>query len=154
MKHLPISLDLLKKAIDTANDGLVIAEQEGDDTILLYVNAAFERLTGYSEEDILYQDCRFLQGEDRDQDARKVIRAAIDAGEPCRVRLRNYHKDGTPFWNELSITPILNEEDGITYYIGVQKDVSSEVDIEQQLNEAQQRIRQLEDKIASLGTAS
>ena len=154
MKHLPISLDLLKKAIDTANDGLVIAEQEGDDTILLYVNAAFERLTGYSEEDILYQDCRFLQGEDRDQDARKVIRAAIDAGEPCRVRLRNYHKDGTPFWNELSITPILNEEDGITYYIGVQKDVSSEVDIEQQLNEAQQRIRQLEDKITSLGTAS
>ncbi len=154
MKHLPISMDLLKKAIDTANDGLVIAEQEGDDTILLYVNAAFERLTGYSEEDILYQDCRFLQGEDRDQDARKVIRTAIDAGEPCRVRLRNYHKDGTPFWNELSITPILNEEDGITYYIGVQKDVSSEVDIEQQLNEAQQRIRQLEDKITSLGTAS
>ncbi len=154
MKHLPISLDLLKKAIDTANDGLVIAEQEGDDTILLYVNEAFERLTGYSEEDILYQDCRFLQGEERDQDARKIIRAAIEAGEPCRVRLRNYHKDGTAFWNELSITPILNEEDGITYYIGVQKDVSREVEIEQQLTEAQQRIRELEDKIASLGTAS
>lgn len=154
MKHLPISLDLLKKAIDTANDGLVIAEQEGDDTILLYVNEAFERLTGYSEEDILYQDCRFLQGEERDQDARNIIRSAIDAGKPCRVRLRNYHKDGTAFWNELSITPILNEEDGLTYYIGVQKDVSREVEIEQQLTEAQQRIRELEDKIASLGTAS
>lgn len=153
MKHLPISLDLLKKAIDTANDGLVIAEQEGDDTILLYVNEAFERLTGYSEEDILYQDCRFLQGEERDQDARKIIRAAIEAGEPCRVRLRNYHKDGTPFWNELSITPILNEEDGITYYIGVQKDVSREVEIEQQLTQAQQRIRELEEKIASLEKA-
>lgn len=151
MKHLPISLNLIKKAIDTANDGLVIAEQEGEDTILLYINEAFERLTGYTEEDILYQDCRFLQGEERDQDARKMIRAAIDMGEPCRVRLRNYHKDGTPFWNELSITPILNEEDGLTYYIGVQKDVSHEVDIERQLAVAQQRIRELEEKIASLG---
>ena len=61
MKQLPISLHLLKKAIDTANDGLVIAEQEGDDTILLYVNQAFEQLTGYNEDEILYQDCRFLR---------------------------------------------------------------------------------------------
>jgi PAS domain S-box-containing protein len=151
MKHLPISLNLLKKAIDTANDGLVIAEQEGDDTILLYVNEAFERLTGYAEDEILYQDCRFLQGDDRDQEARKLIRSAIEAGEPCRVRLRNYHKDGSLFWNELSVTPIFNEEDGITYYIGVQKDVTREVEIEQQLDEARQRIKQLEDNIASLG---
>lgn len=152
MKHLPISLNLLKKAIDTANDGLVIAEQEGDDTILLYINEAFERMTGYSEEEILYQDCRFLQGKDRDQEARGIIRAAIEAGEPCRVRLRNYHKDGTLFWNELSITPIFNEEDGITYYIGVQKDVSREVEIERQLSEAKQRIKAMEDTIASYNT--
>ena len=144
MKQLPISLPLLKKAIDTANDGLVIAEQEGDDTILLYVNEAFERLTGYTEADILYQDCRFLQGEDREQEARKTIRAAIEANQPCRVRLRNYHKDGSPFWNELSITPILNEEDGVTYYIGVQKDVSREVEIEERLAAAEQRIQELE----------
>ena len=151
MKHLPISLNLLKKAIDSANDGLVIAEQEGEDTILLYVNEAFERLTGYREEDILYQDCRFLQGQDRDQEDRKIIRAAIDTGEPCRVRLRNYHKDGTLFWNELSITPVYNEEDGVTYYIGVQKDVSREVEIERQLAEARQRIKELEEKISTLG---
>ncbi len=148
MKQLPISLHLLKKAVDTANDGLVIAEQEGDDTILLYVNEAFERLTGYTEEDILYQDCRFLQGEDRDQEARKTIRAAIEASQPCRVRLRNYHKDGSPFWNELSITPILNEEDGVTYYIGVQKDVSREVEIEERLAAAEQRIQELEAQLA------
>ena len=148
MKHLPISLHLLKKAIDTANDGLVIAEQEGDDTILLYVNEAFERLTGYTEEDILYQDCRFLQGEDREQEARKPIRAAIEASRPCRVRLRNYHKDGSPFWNELSITPVVNEEDGVTYYIGVQKDVSREVEIEERLTAAEQRIEELEAQLA------
>ncbi|MES9862653.1 MAG: PAS domain S-box protein [Candidatus Thiodiazotropha sp. LLP2] len=148
MKQLPISLQLLKQALDTANDGLVIAEREGEDTILLYVNNAFERLTGYTEEDILYQDCRFLQGDDRDQDARQIIRQAIESNKPCRTRLRNYHKDGSLFWNELSITPIINAEDGLTYYIGVQKDVSREVEIEQELEQAKHRIQQLESKLS------
>ncbi len=125
VKHLPISLGLLKKAIDTANDGLLIAEQEGDDTIILYANAAFERLTGYSEEEILYRDCRFLQNDDRDQPGRALIRRAIEAGEPCRVVLRNYRKDGTAFWNELSITPVVNDEDGLTYFIGIQHQVDA-----------------------------
>ncbi len=99
MKHLPISLSLLKKAIDTVNDGLVIAEQEGDDTILLYINEAFERLTGYSEDEILYQDCRFLQGDDRDQEERKIIRAqsrpAYPAGCACATITRTAPCSGT-----------------------------------------------------------
>ncbi|MCG7897688.1 MAG: PAS domain S-box protein [Candidatus Thiodiazotropha weberae] len=148
MKHLPISLQLLKQAIDTANDGLVIAEREGDDTILLYVNEAFERLTGYAEEEILYQDCRFLQGDDRDQQARQSIREAIESNQPSRTRLRNYHKDGSLFWNELSITPIINEEDGLTYYIGVQKDVTREVEIELQLEQAQLEIQRLRNQLS------
>ncbi|MCG7893535.1 MAG: PAS domain S-box protein [Candidatus Thiodiazotropha taylori] len=148
MKHLPISLQLLKQAIDTANDGLVIAEREGDDTILLYVNEAFERLTGYAEEEILYQDCRFLQGDDRDQQARQSIREAIETNQPSRTRLRNYHKDGSLFWNELSITPIINEEDGLTYYIGVQKDVTREVEIELKLEQAQQEIERLQNQLS------
>jgi PAS domain S-box-containing protein len=149
MKHLPISLQLLKQAIDTANDGLVIAEREGDDTILLYINEAFERLTGYAEEEILYQDCRFLQGDDRDQQARKQIREAIKNNQPSRTRIRNYHKDGTLFWNELSITPIINEEDGLTYYIGVQKDVTHEVEIELQLEQARQEILELQKQLTN-----
>ncbi|MCG8016711.1 MAG: PAS domain S-box protein [Candidatus Thiodiazotropha sp. 'RUGA'] len=148
MKHLPISLQLLKQAIDTANDGLVIAEREGDDTILLYVNEAFERLTGYTEDEILYQDCRFLQGDDRDQQARQLIREAIETNQPSRTRLRNYHKDGSLFWNELSITPIINEEDGLTYYIGVQKDVTREVEIELKLEQAQQEIQKLQNQLS------
>lgn len=149
MRELPISLEFLKKAIDVANDGLVIAEQEGDDTILLYVNEAFERLTGYESDDILYQDCRFLQGDDREQDARRIIKEAIEASKPCRVRLRNYHKDGSLFWNELSVTPIINDDDGLTYYIGVQKDVSREVEIELRLAEAERRIKELETQLSS-----
>ncbi|MCG7929418.1 MAG: PAS domain S-box protein [Candidatus Thiodiazotropha weberae] len=150
MKDLPISLQLLKQAVDTANDGLVIAEREGDDTILLYVNEAFERLTGYAEEEILYQDCRFLQGDDRDQQARQSIRKAIESNQPSRTRLRNYHKDGSLFWNELSITPIINQEDGLTYYIGVQKDVTREVEIELQLEQAQLEIQRLRNQLKTV----
>ncbi|MFN4263181.1 MAG: PAS domain-containing protein [Thioalkalivibrionaceae bacterium] len=119
-----IDPDLLLLAIDASQDGIVIAEREGSDTILIYVNAAFERLTGYRAEDILFQDCRFLQGEDRNQPARAEIRKALAKNKPCRVRLRNYRKDGSLFWNELSITPIQHPDDGITYYVGVQKDIS------------------------------
>ncbi|MCG7989417.1 MAG: PAS domain S-box protein [Candidatus Thiodiazotropha weberae] len=150
MKDLPISLQLLKQAVDTANDGLVIAEREGDDTILLYVNEAFERLTGYAEEEILYQDCRFLQGDDRDQQTRQSIRKAIESNQPSRTRLRNYHKDGSLFWNELSITPIINQEDGLTYYIGVQKDVTREVEIELQLEQAQLEIQRLRNQLKTV----
>jgi len=125
--RFPISFSLLKQAIDEANDGLVIAEQEGDDTILIYANKAFERMTGYTQDEILYQDCRFLQGSDRDQASRAQIKRAIAEHRPCRVRLRNYRKDGSMFWNELSITPIRNDEDGLTYFIGIQHDVTERV---------------------------
>ncbi|MET0081299.1 MAG: PAS domain-containing protein, partial [Candidatus Thiodiazotropha lotti] len=114
----------------------------------LYVNEAFERLTGYTEEEILYQDCRFLQGDDRDQQARQLIREAIENNQPSRTRLRNYHKDGSLFWNELSITPIINEEDGLTYYIGVQKDVTREVETELQLEQTQQEIERLRKQLS------
>ena len=127
-RDFPISYSLLAQAVDAANDGLVIAEQEGEDTIIIYANKAFERPTGYHQDEILYQDCRFLQGDDRDQEARATIRKSIDACEPCRVRLRNYRRDGTMFWNELSITPIRSEEDGLQYYIGVQHDVTDQVE--------------------------
>ena len=102
----PISLELLKKAVDESNDGIVIAEQEGDDNILIYVNKAFERLTGFTAEDILYQDCRFLQSGDTDQEGLQAIRDAIKAERSGRAILRNYRKDGSMFWNELSVSPV------------------------------------------------
>lgn len=128
-----INAQLLQSMVDASNDGIVVAEQEGDDTILIYVNAAFERLTGYSRDEILYQDCRFLQADDRDQLGRARIRKALAEGRPCREVLRNYRKDGSAFWNELSITPVRSDAEQRTYFIGIQKDVSREVELERQL---------------------
>ncbi len=135
MKRSPlISPDLLERIVDASEDGIVVAEQEGDENILIYVNKGFERLTGYSADEILYQDCRFLQNEDRDQEGLTAIRQALAEGRPCRTVLRNYRKDGTLFWNELSITPVHDDDDNLTYYIGVQKDVTERVEAQRELD--------------------
>ena len=139
-----INAQLLQSMVDASNDGIVVAEQEGDDTILIYVNAAFERLTGYSRDEILYQDCRFLQADDRDQLGRARIRKALAEGRPCREVLRNYRKDGSPFWNELSITPVRHDTEQRTYFIGIQKDVTRQVELEREL--AKLRVRQKPDE--------
>lgn len=143
---MPTMLDpkLLLKAVEASHDGIVIAEREGGDNILIFANAAFERLTGYRNEEILYQDCRFLQMDDRDQEARAEIRAAILGHRPTRVTVRNYRKDGTLFWNELSITPVFNETDQLTYFIGVQRDVSDLVAIKAENLRLKQRLAELE----------
>jgi PAS domain S-box-containing protein len=140
-----INAQLLQMVINASNDGIVIAEKEGDqDNILIYVNPAFERLTGYTSEEILYQDCRFLQSGDRDQEkALKAIRESLASGGSCREILRNYRKDGTPFWNELSLSTVKNPADGQTYFVGVQKDVTVQV-------KAQQRVAQLEAQLAEV----
>ncbi|HCH75686.1 MAG TPA: hypothetical protein DFM08_03615, partial [Pseudomonas sp.] len=138
-----INAKLLQLVIEASNDGIVVAEQEGDDNILIYANPAFERLTGYAVDDILYRDCRFLQGEDRDQPALQAIREAVKNNQPCRQIIRNYRKDGTPFWNELSITPVFNEADQLTYFIGIQKNVTAEVDALQRVEALEAEIREL-----------
>lgn len=139
-----INANLLQMVINASNDGIVVAEKEGEqDNILIYVNPAFERLTGYSSEEILYQDCRFLQAGDRDQQSLQLIRETLREGGSCREILRNYRKDGTPFWNELSLSTVKNADDGQTYFIGVQKDVTVQV-------KAQQRVAQLEAQVAAL----
>lgn len=138
-----INARLLQRMVDASQDGIVVAEQEGEDNILIYVNKSFETLTGYSRDDILYQDCRFLQAGDRDQIGLQLIREAIASGLPTRQILRNYRKDGSHFWNELSITPVFNEADQLTYFIGVQKDVTQQV-------KAQHKVQQLEMELAEI----
>lgn len=140
MKRSPlISPELLERIVDASEDGIVVAEQEGDENILIYVNKGFERLTGYSADEILYRDCRFLQNDDRDQDALQAIRLALKEGRPSREVLRNYRKDGSAFWNELSITPVYDEDDKLMYYIGVQKDVTERVEAQQALEALKQQ---------------
>lgn len=145
-----INAKLLQRMMDASNDGIVVAEQEGEDNILIYVNPAFERLTGYSSNEILYRDCRFLQNGDRDEAVLTLIRQAIDNGQPCRQRLRNYRKDGSAFWNELSITPVYNESDKLTYFIGIQKDVTEQVEAQERVVQLQRELDEARARIIAL----
>ncbi len=138
-----INAQLMQMVINASNEGIVVAEREGKDKPLIYVNPAFEQLTGYTLDEILYQDCRFLQSGDRDQPALMAIREALQSGSSCRETLRNYRKDGSHFWNELSLSTVYNEADKQTYFVGVQKDVTQQV-------RAQQRVAQLEAELAQV----
>src|SRR5690606_17890447 len=149
-----INAKLLQLTIDASNDGIVVAEQEGDDSILIYVNSAFERLTGYSADEVLYQDCRFLQAGDRDQPGVRAVRDAIRNKRACRELVRNYRKDGSVFWNELSITPVFNAADELTYFIGIQKDVTEQVRANERLLDLESQVRHLSAQLAALQSRS
>jgi PAS domain S-box-containing protein len=101
----------------------------------VYVNPAFERTTGYPAEEALGRNCRFLQGEDHDQPALEELRTAIHEERHCTVVLRNYRKDGTMFWNELSVYPVRNEKGHMTNFVGVQNDVTERIRAEEVLSE-------------------
>ena len=121
---------LHEKAIENSTSGLTIADARRPDMPLVYINPAFEKITGYTIADALGQNCRFLQADDRDQEALGEIRAAIREGRNCTVVLRNYRKDGTLFWNELRLSPIHNAAGVVTHFVGVQTDITERKEIE------------------------
>lgn len=117
-------LDLRNRALEAAGNGIVISDGTQPDNPLIYCNEAFTRITGYPREEALGKNCRFLQGHDKEQEGVETIRKALKKGGPSRVVLRNYRKDGSLFWNELTITPILDDAGKATHFIGVQNDIS------------------------------
>jgi diguanylate cyclase (GGDEF)-like protein/PAS domain S-box-containing protein len=117
------SVEFLRGVLDAAPEGIVVCEAGAADQPVSYANAAFERLSGYSQEELLGQDLRRLQGSDREQEGRTRLREAITAGHSCRALLRNYRKDGGQFWNEVVIQPLRGADGAITHIVGFHRDV-------------------------------
>lgn len=115
---------LVDLAVRASVNGLVITDASIPENPIVYVNPAFEHMTGFSAEEALGKNCRFLQGEDRDQPALDELRAALKEERECRVVLRNYRKDGTLFWNELHVSPVYDEEGRLANFVGVQNEVT------------------------------
>ena len=129
-------LKLLQRCIESSSNGIVVVDAIAPDMPLVYVNPTFERITGYGTEEVLGRNCRLLQGDDFDlsnEQALAEIRKAIARGTDVSVVLRNYRKDGTPFWNDLYLSPIRNERNDITHFVGIQNDISERKSIENQL---------------------
>ncbi|CAM4268416.1 PAS domain S-box protein [Zobellia nedashkovskayae] len=113
------------RALGATASGIIICDTQKPDFPIIYGNEAFTRITGYEKVDFMGKNCRFLQDEDKDQNEIKIMSVAIEKGEACRVVLRNYKKDGSLFWNDISITPIYNNKKVMTHFVGVQNDVTT-----------------------------
>lgn len=114
-----------KSALDFLPEGVAISDPSLDDNPIVYVNEAFLRLTGYTREEILMRNCRFMQGPDTDQVELAKLRSAIKNGEPITIELLNYRKDGSSFWNHLTVSPIKNMNGDIVSFVAIQRDVSA-----------------------------
>jgi PAS domain S-box-containing protein len=136
---------ILSSILDECVNGVTLADPDLEDMPIVYANKAFERLTGYSQAEIIGHNCRFLQGPDREQEARYVLAEAIKKHQACEVTLRNYRKDGELFFNRLKISPLFNRKGEIIYYMGLQYDVTYQVNAK---NEIQELTRILNDTLA------
>ncbi|MFW6359762.1 MAG: PAS domain-containing protein, partial [Chroococcales cyanobacterium] len=128
------NLDVLRlydRALAATSCGVVISDMSQSEEPIIYCNPAFEKITGYPREETIGRNCRFLQGEETDPIAVDTIRQAISAGKECQVILINYRKDGTPFWNELTLSPVRDDTGQVTHYIGIQYDISDRKQKEQ-----------------------
>lgn len=103
---------------------MVATDPKATDNPIVYVNEAFSRVTGYSAEEVVGRNCRFLQAADTDQDTVAQIREAITYGREISVELLNLRKDGSPFWNHLFITPINDESGKLLFFLSTQLDVT------------------------------
>ncbi|KFN42981.1 hypothetical protein N790_11235 [Arenimonas malthae CC-JY-1] len=124
---------LLQRAVESSMNGIVIADAQAPDMPIIYVNPSFERMTGYTAEQALGRNCRFLQGEERNQPELENLRRALRDASDCNVMLRNFRSDGELFWNHLFISPVRDEAGKLTHFVGIQNDLTERRQVEAEL---------------------
>ena len=126
-------LKLRDRAIAASSNGIIISDPNRPDNPIIYVNQKFEQITGYEASEAIGRNCRFLADGEVEQPGVDELRLAIREGREWSGPLRNYKKDGTPFWNELYIAPVRDEGGRVVNFIGVQKDVTERKELEEKL---------------------
>ena len=121
---------LYRRLVESSPEGVVLIDAQGADHPVIYVNPAFEALTGYSAAELIGRNLRLLQADDREQDGRHRLRDALSRGETCRVLLRNYRKDGSLFWNEMTVMPLRHPDGCVTHYAGHHRDAGERLRID------------------------
>lgn len=141
-------LQIRLRAMESIENGILISDATAPDMPTQYVNPGFVKLTGYSTEDIVGRNCRILQGKDTHPQQVKEMRDAIANGQPCRTTILNYRKDGTPFWNELQITPVRDSDGQLISFIGIQSDITDRIEAERLLRMEAERTEAILDTTA------
>ena len=121
------------RALASSTNGILITDALLPDNPAIYVNPAFERLTGYTAEEIIGRNCRMLQGAATDPEAVAKVHDAVHQQQDINVVILNYKKDGTPFWNDLTIAPVRDENGRVTHFVGLQNDVTDRKHAEEEL---------------------
>jgi diguanylate cyclase (GGDEF)-like protein/PAS domain S-box-containing protein len=129
-----IELDLYRRMLESSPEGVALVDAQAEDRPVVYVNPGFETLTGYSAADLLGRNLRLLQGDDREQDGRHRLREALKQAEPCRVLLRNYRKDGSLFWNEMTVLPLKDVDGRVTHFAAHYRDAGDRLRIDPKLS--------------------
>ena len=133
------------RALASTSNGIIIVDATQPDLPVAYCNRAFERITGFDSSDVIGRHCWFLHSGEPNQPALEEVRAAIREQRGCRVTLRNNRENGEPFWNELTISPVVDDDGKVTHFVGVQDDVTQRLDAEKELITSELRFRTLFD---------
>ena len=131
---MSVDADLFRRMLESSPEGLALIDAQAADHPTIYVNNGFVSLTGYPAAELLGRNLRLLQGDDREQDARHRLREAIRLGEPCRVLMRNYRKDGSLFWNDMSVLPLKDAEGRVTHFAAYYRDAGDRLRIDPKLS--------------------
>ena len=134
-KRYEDDLRLRDRAIEAASVGINISDARLHNNPIIYLNPALSRMTGYSHAELIGQSMAILQGPDTDQTVVDEVRHSLLEGHDCEVVLKNYRKDGTPFWNELLVSPVFNEAGKLTHFIGIQSDITERRRAEEEQHE-------------------
>jgi len=134
---------VLAEVAEASASGITVVDPTRPDAPLVYCNQAFRNMTGYADEELLGRHYSLLQGPGTDPAAAEAIRNALETGQPVSVEILNYRKDGTPFWNALSIRPIHDAEGQVRWFVGSSIDVTRRRQSEQELRDAQEQLTRL-----------
>ncbi|MEK6735547.1 MAG: PAS domain-containing protein [Pseudomonadota bacterium] len=133
---------VLSKILDSCVNGVTLADPDQEDMPLVYVNKAFEKMTGYTQAEVLGKNCRFLQGKENEQEGVNQLRKAIQNKETVEVTLRNYRKNGELFYNHLLMSPLFDSKGNLLYFLGVQYDITQRVYATEEIKKLKEQIDQ------------
>ncbi len=145
---------LRDRAVLATDVSFTISDPAHPDNPLVWVNPAFTRITGYTFDEAAGRNCRFLQGPATDRDTVRALRGALDAQQSITVTLLNYRKDGTAFWNEVSMSPVFDGAGTLTNFVGVQADVTARVQAEAEREAAYRAAERAQGRLAVLAGVS
>jgi diguanylate cyclase (GGDEF)-like protein/PAS domain S-box-containing protein len=129
-----LDAELYRRILESSPEGVALVDAQAEDWPVLYVNPGFEALTGYPAAEIIGKNLRLLQRDDREQDGRQRLRDALKQGESCRVLLRNYRKDGSVFWNEMTVLPLKDAAGKITHFAAHYRDAGDRLRVDPKLS--------------------